>query len=87
MEPVTTSPDAPRWSAEDLQRVLFHIVCTYEQAVRDLGGDSEFLRDAILNVGKNTLLDNGWWPADKNRYPEFDLPPVRKKRRWWSIGR
>ena len=79
--------DAPRWSAEDLQRVLFHIVCTYEQAVREMGGDSEFLREAILMTGKNTLIDNNWWPEGKDRNPELGLPKPKRRRRRWSLRR
>lgn len=84
----------PEWSREDVQRVLYHIIRSYENAhsyaftnvaadktktqertpkrfilfgtrLPFLGGDSEFLRDAI-RIGRETLKDNDWWPDDDN---------------------
>jgi hypothetical protein len=50
-----------RWSREQVQRVLYNVVTTYDQA-QYLGGDSELLRDAI-RIGRETLIENGWWPV------------------------
>jgi hypothetical protein len=60
---VTTTEDV-MWSREDVQRVLYHIVRCYEQAL-ELGGDSEILRDAI-RIGRETLKGNNWWPNEEN---------------------
>ena len=53
------------WSREDVQRVLYHIVRSYEVAHQHLGGDSEILRDAI-RIGRQTLKDNNWWPHESD---------------------
>lgn len=47
-----------RWSREDVQRVLFLIVCRWESL-----GDGELFRDAI-RIGRETLKDNDWWPEE-----------------------
>lgn len=57
---MTDPRGGPRWSLEDVQRVLFNVVHRYEEA-QGLGGDSEFLRDAI-RIARETLKDNNWWP-------------------------
>lgn len=43
-------------------RALYLVVRRYE-AAQDLGGDSEFLRDAI-RVAREVLKDCNWWPAE-----------------------
>jgi hypothetical protein len=48
---------APQWSREDVQRVLFHLIRTW-----DTFGDSEFFRDAI-RIARQTLQENDWWPV------------------------
>lgn len=87
--PVETTE--PKWTREEVQRVLYHVVRCYEQANSYaftkveggkrteevtrrrfgivgkrkpfLGGDSEFLRDAI-RIARETLKDNDWWPSE-----------------------
>jgi hypothetical protein len=47
-----------QWSREDVQRVLYLVVGRW-----DTFGDSELFRDAI-RIGRQTLIDNEWWPVE-----------------------
>lgn len=51
-----------QWSREQVQRVLYTVVASYDQAHAELGSDREFLRDAI-RIGRQMLIDNEWWPG------------------------
>lgn len=65
----------PRWSLEDVQRVLYLVIRRHEQAHAHLGGDSELLVDAV-RIARETLIDNEWWPEDERDLPERRLRVV-----------
>ena len=52
----------PKWSREDLQRVLLHVCKQYEADVAFQGGFSELMNSAIYDLAIPTLKDNHWWP-------------------------
>jgi hypothetical protein len=58
--------EEPMWTREDVQRVLFHVVQRYNEAIEFHGGlFDEFLHSAIVDVAIPTLKDNRWWPDDE----------------------
>ena len=64
------------WDREDLQRVLYVLSVRYLDAVScNKGMYDELLHSAFMDVAIPTLLDNGWWPADR------PVPPLRRNRR------
>lgn len=55
----------PKWDREDLQRVLYHVVMRYREAIESNGHQFDELFDsAIYDVAIPTLRDNDWWPHD-----------------------
>jgi len=70
----------PKWNQEDLQRVLFHIVDMYTHEAKQFGGMSEFMNHAIYKVGRQTLIDNGWWDKDY----DMNIPKVRNRISLWG---
>lgn len=57
---MSDATQAPRWSREDVQRVLYH-VRAFLRAGAQCRWRQRTAADAI-RIGRQTFIDNDWWP-------------------------